>query len=108
MHCEKVELIYSGSIGLSGNGSAEEEKGRRCRLLQVLEYVQCLSDRSGDNNTLSKVKSLHDHKGELTVTWCAEPEGPEKEFFSTAWKSPIGDGSMDVKHELYEEVFMPI
>lgn len=108
MHRNRVELIYSGPIGLSGSGSEEEVKGRRCRLLQILSYVQCLSDRSRHNDTLGKVKALHDHKGELTVTWQAEPEDEEKEFFLAAWKSPIGDGSVDVKHELHEEVFTAI
>lgn len=78
----------------------DEEPHRIVRLNCVLGYVCALADHYGNRELLGKLENLHDHKGDLTVTWKAEPTEGEKEFFTEAWMSAIGDGSPNVEHAL--------
>ena len=58
-----------------------------------------LADHYGNGTLLDKVASLYDHEGTLTVGWKTGPSEGEKEFFTKAWESVIGDGCDNVEHE---------
>jgi hypothetical protein len=66
------------------------------RLQRVIGYV-CACQ--GKNNILNKVKGIHDHEGTLTVKWKSAPTHEEKEVWTKAWCSVIGDRSDTVEHE---------
>ena len=70
------------------------------RIQRVIGYVCALGDHYGNPGLLEKVAAMHDHKGQLTVTWRKPPTQGEKEFFAQAWRSTIGDGSDDVVHKV--------
>lgn len=76
-------------------------KGRLERLHRIVGYVVALAEHFGNKGIVQKVESLDDHEGTLTVTWRVAPSLGEKEFFSKAWGSMIGDGcDVNVEHEL--------
>lgn len=80
--------------------SYEHTQEREQRLRDTLIYVLALADQAENELVFSKVSQLHDHKGILTVTWHSAPTTSEKEFFSKAWASSVGDGADNVEHEL--------
>ncbi len=69
------------------------------RLRTVWGYAVGLADHYGNLDFKKKVAELHDHKGILTVKWKEAATAGEKEFFSRAWKSDIGDACENVEHE---------
>lgn len=83
------------------------ESSRIDRLQRVWGYAVGMADHFGNTQFPDKVARLHDHKGILTVLWKSDPTPGEKEFFSSAWKSSIGDGSDIVEHEFDEAVSIP-
>jgi len=70
------------------------------RLRTVWGYVVGLADHYGNAELPNKIVGLHDHKGILTVRWKVDGTAGEKEFFSRAWKSGIGDFCDNVEHEM--------
>lgn len=92
-------LIYRDEIILTAY-NADTEPDRLIRLERVVGYVFALAEHYGNENICSRIESLHDHKGLLTVTWHVQPTDGEKEFLSKAWKSSIGDGADNVEHAL--------
>lgn len=91
--------MYEDEITLTAHNS-DTESGRLVRLERVIGYVCALADHYGNENVLSKIENLHDHKGCLTVTWHVKPTVGEKEFLLKAWESSIGDGADNVEHQL--------
>lgn len=76
------------------------EPDRIERLTRVYGYAVALADVHGvGEGFIEKFSQLHDHKGTLIVFWSEDPTAAEKEFFSRAWASKIGDGSLNVEHE---------
>ena len=75
------------------------EPSRIDRLRTVWGYVVGLADHYGNRDLASKIAELHDHKGILVVRWKEDGTAGEKEFFSRAWKSSIGDFCDNVEHE---------
>ena len=90
-------MMYSDNIELT---SYEGPGSRISRLERVIGYVQALADYYGNKEILNKVSKLHDHKGNMTVTWNTQPTDGEKEMFVKAWESRIGDGADNVEHEI--------
>jgi len=78
----------------------DTEPHRLIRLERVVGYVSALADYYGNEDVCSRIESLNDHKGVLTVTWHVQPTEVEKEVLSKAWKSRIGDGVDNVEHTL--------
>jgi len=77
------------------------EPDRIERLTRVYGYVVALADMQGmETGFIEKFTQLHDHKGTLIVFWNDAPNDVEKEFFTRAWASKIGDGSSNVEHEI--------
>lgn len=66
-------------ISLTCHGGPAEEPERLARLNRVLEFV------AGFHLKAMPVR-LHDHKGELTVTWLAAPSVAAAVAFKTAWE----------------------
>lgn len=91
MHEDKIILTAYRS---------DTEPDRLLRLERVVGYVSALVDHYGSENACSKIESLHDHKGVLTVTWHVQPTEGDKELLSKAWKSRVGDGTDNVEHTL--------
>ena len=76
------------------------EPDRIERLTRVYGYAVALADAHGvGQGFIEKFSQLHDHKGTLIVFWSEAPSEVEKEFFTHAWASKIGDGSTNVEHE---------
>jgi hypothetical protein len=76
------------------------EPSRLDRLKMVWGYAVALADQCGNAAFTSAVAELHDHKGILGIVWKRSPSAGEKEFFSRAWKSSVGDRTDIVEHEL--------
>lgn len=82
---------------------SETEPFRLNRLERVLGFVCALGECIGQGDVLSKISKVHDHKGVLTVFWKSPPSPMEKELFSRAWSSKIGDLSTSVEHEIISQ-----
>jgi hypothetical protein len=91
--------MYNNKIALTAHRS-ESEPHRIHRLQRVVGYVCALGEDQRNYGVLSKVKELHDHKGDLLVTWKVPPSEEEKGYFLKAWESTIGDGGGPIEHIL--------
>jgi hypothetical protein len=80
--------------------SSATEPDRIERLNRVYGYAIGLADHQGNTECITKLARLHDHKGSLIVLWLAAPTEEEKQFFSRAWASQVGDGTTTVEHEI--------
>lgn len=80
--------------------NSNTEPDRLERLTRVYGYVMALADAAGHERFVEKVSQLHDHKGTLIVFWNETPRDEEKDWFTRAWASKIGDGSSNVEHEV--------
>lgn len=76
------------------------EPDRIERLTRVWGYAVAVADDLQNTEFIHKVAQLHDHKGTLIVFWHDPPTEEEKFFFARAWASKIGDGTMNVEHEV--------
>lgn len=79
-------------------GNHENRSERDERLLRVAGYAQALADCIGLGDLRDKVAELHDHKGNMQVTWFNKPSPVEMYVLNQAWRSPVGDGSENVEH----------
>lgn len=79
------------------NGHTEPDRIER--LERVYGYALALADSAGNARFIEKLTQLHDHKGTLIVFWHEPPTALEKEYFSRAWASKVGDGTTLVEHE---------
>jgi len=79
------------------NGHSEPD--RLERLQRVYGYVMALADSAGNPGFVDKLTQLHDHKGTLIVFWHAAPARDERDYFTRAWASKVGDGTPNVEHE---------
>ncbi len=80
--------------------NSNTEPDRIERLNRVYGYAVAVADDAGDQAFLGKLSHLHDHKGTLIVVWFEEPTDTQKEFWTKAWKSKVGDESTHVEHEV--------
>ena len=55
---------------------------------------------AGNQHFIEKFSQIHDHKGTLIVFWHDVPTDEEKNYFTAAWASKMGDGSTNVEHEI--------
>lgn len=90
--------MHENDISVTAYNS-DTEQDRLVRLERVIGYICALAEHYGNDTVLSKISSIHDHKGTLTVSWRSVPTAGEKEFISKAWSSSIGDGVDNVEHE---------
>lgn len=79
------------------NGFTEPD--RLERLQRVYGYALALADAAGNARFVEKLTQLHDHKGTLIVFWHEPPALDERDFFTRAWASKVGDGTLNVEHE---------
>lgn len=80
--------------------SASTEPDRLERLNRIYGYVVGLADHANDDDFITKLWQLHDHKGTLMVTWLVAPSMEEQAYFDKAWSSKLGDSSCNVEHEM--------
>lgn len=80
--------------------NSDTEPDRVERLNRIYGYAVALADAAGNTECITKIAQLHDHKGNLIVTWREEPTNAERGFFLRAWQSLVGDRSENVSHEL--------
>ena len=80
----------------------EETEGHRIiRLAQVIGYLYA------KNRYLpQRLSNLHDHKGNLSVSWNMTPTPTEIRLVHEAWASEIGDGNSDSIDHFVNEVQM--
>lgn len=90
--------MYNSGIKLTAY-KEDTEPRRKARLERIIGYVCALADQNGDDEVLSLVAGLHDHKGDLTVTWKDKPSRKRRRYFVAAWESVIGDGARNVEHD---------
>lgn len=82
--------------------NSDTEPDRVERVNRVYGYAVALADVDGNRECITKLSQLHDHKGNLVVTWQVPPTAREKAFFVRAWQSQVGDQSENVSHEMNE------
>jgi hypothetical protein len=75
------------------------EPDRIERLNRVYGYAAALADAAGVLHTIEKCSQLHDHKGTLIVFWHEPPTDVERNYWTRAWASRVGDGTTAVVHE---------
>jgi hypothetical protein len=75
------------------------EPDRIERLNRVYGYAMALADSAACAGFVEKLTQIHDHKGTLIVFWNEAPDAAEKECFTRAWASKVGDGTDHVEHE---------
>lgn len=80
--------------------NSNTEPDRIERLNRVYGYAVAVADMAGDKEFLGKLSYLHDHKGNLIVVWCDEPNEAQKGYFVSAWRSKVGDETSNVEHEV--------
>lgn len=80
--------------------NSNTEPDRIERLNRVYGYALSLADAAGDGSFLGKLSQLHDHKGNLIVVWFEEPGAAQKEYWTRAWLSKVGDESDQVEHRV--------
>ena len=80
------------------NGDTEPD--RLERLHRVYGYVIGQADMSDNRTCITKIANLHDNKGTLYVSWRTQPTDMERTFFARAWRSQIGDESLNIVHQL--------
>jgi hypothetical protein len=76
------------------------EPDRLERLTRVYGYAMALADVDNNSQFVEKFTQIHDHKGTLIVFWHDAPTDQERQYFSRAWSSKVGDGSVNVEHEV--------
>ena len=79
------------------NGHTEPDRIER--LQRVYGYAMALADSAGNAAFVDKLTQLHDHKGTLIVFWHDTPDEAEQDYFTRAWASKVGDGTLNVEHE---------
>lgn len=79
--------------------NAVAEPDRLERLQRVYGYAMALADAADNGGFVDKVTQLHDHKGTLIVFWHEPPMDEERDYFTRAWASTVGDGTLNVEHE---------
>ncbi len=79
------------------NGHTEPDRIER--LDRVYGYAMALADADGDAAFVDKLTQIHDHKGTLIVLWHEPPTEAEKDYWTRAWASRVGDGTRAVEHE---------
>lgn len=79
------------------NGLTEPDRIER--LQRVYGYAMALADAAGNAGFVEKVTQIHDHKGTLIVFWHEPPTDEERDYFTRAWASKVGDGTLNVEHE---------
>ena len=79
--------------------NSHTEPDRLERLQRVVGYAMALADVAGNAGMVEKVTQLHDHKGTLIVFWHEPPTDEERDYFTRAWASKVGDGTLNVEHE---------
>lgn len=97
-----MEPVYFDTETLRSDGETlpllthhnETETSRVDRLLCVVGYL-CA------HGLHTRIRQLHDHKGDLTVTWWSEPTTWEEAIVVAAWASDVGDGYGNVTHEVW-------
>ncbi|MEI7504756.1 MAG: hypothetical protein WCJ61_15870, partial [Paludibacter sp.] len=80
----------------------DEEPWRLNRIQRVVGYAQALADINNHEEFHTKIYSIHDHKGFLTVVWHSEPSDQEKEWLRMAWESSVAGYENNVEHEVKE------
>ena len=80
--------------------SANTEPDRLERLNRIYGYVVGLADHLHNDQFITKIWQIHDHKGTLMVVWLSAPSPEEKDYFKQAWASKLGDSSNSVEHEM--------
>jgi len=75
------------------------EPDRIERLNRVYGYAMALADADNNPGFVEKLTQLHDHKGTLIVFWNAPPSERERDCWTRAWLSRVGDGTDHVEHE---------
>ena len=84
----------------SSSGSGQNEQVRINRLEKVLKIYNIQIEELNDQE-LSEIISLHDHKGELSITWNNEPTDEQKSITGQIWQlqNELGE---NVVHKLEE------
>jgi hypothetical protein len=92
---------YSLNIIIEANRE-DEEPWRLNRIQRVIGYAQALADINNQAEFHSKIYSILDYKGFLTVVWKSEPTDQEKEWIKKAWDSSVADYENNVEHFVKE------
>lgn len=80
--------------------NSQTEPDRIERLDRVYGYAMALADADGNPGFVEKLTQIHDHKGTLIVFWHTPPSEAERDYWTRAWSSRVGDGTTAVVHEV--------
>jgi hypothetical protein len=79
--------------------NSQTEPDRIERLDRVYGYAMALADLDGNPAFVEKLTQIHDHKGTLIVFWHEPPTDVERNYWTRAWASRVGDGTTAGVHE---------
>ncbi len=80
--------------------NSDTEPDRLERLNRVYGYVIGQADITDNKTCITKIANLHDNKGTLFISWRLQPTDEERSYFARAWRSRIGDESLNIVHQL--------
>jgi len=84
-----------GDLQLSAD---DDNNGSRIlRLSAVKGYICARAEERQLSDCLNKISKLHDHEGQLTVTWKSIPTAEEVAVVKSGWASTVGDGNDDIE-----------
>jgi hypothetical protein len=90
-------------IVLTAYRADEGEEDRLVRLKQWVSWFHWWRNLGPIHGLYTCVESLHDHKGELTVTFCNKPTEQEIIWAKSAWEE-CGELGENVVIQYYETV----
>ena len=85
----------------SSSGSGQNEPDRINRLEKVSK-IYSIQIEDLNEQELPKIISLHDHKGDLTVTWTDKPTDEQKHIIGLLWELQ-NELRENIVHQLEEE-----
>ena len=94
--------MYPYKIEIDGVRANEDQQWRIYRIHRIIGYAQALADNNKNIDFYTKIKSIFDSKGTLTVTWIITPTETEKDYIRIAWESIVTVyESNPIEHEIF-------
>jgi hypothetical protein len=93
--------MYPYKIEIDGSRYDGNPDFRIYRIQRIVGYAQALAELDNNEEFCSKIKSIYDYKGDLTIAWISEPTEAEKGYLQKAWGSVVAccEGNQ-IEHEI--------
>jgi hypothetical protein len=93
--------MYPFDVEIDAGRAKEDEYWRINRIHRIIGYAQAIADIDENEDFYTKLMSVFEYKGTLTVEWKIQPTEPEKEYLQKAWESIVTDYEGNPIEHLY-------